>query len=136
MKFAKWFFPPDDVLLAISPAQKEGRRVGVKYKGAIKEFLEGGVDTLFAVVAEEPFLHNNRVAKEMLIRDIMALVDDAESYRSIVKLAREAGVPLVNPVTTDTADNETIDLLRASLNPMFKKDLAKVDAEYDKMVKP
>ena len=81
----------------VSIGMREGTRVGRKYQGAIKDFLEGHVDTLFSVVAEEPFLHNNRVAKEMLIRALMDHVDDSQAYRSIVKLAKDAGVPLINP---------------------------------------
>ena len=87
----------------------EQREAAIKsyagYKQAIRDFLEGGVDELFSCVRNDSLLTTNfgisGQAKEILRKAIRQQQSDAEAYRDLVKLARDAGVPLFSMVTGD-----------------------------------
>lgn len=98
------------------------------YRQAIREFMAGGVDELFAFVSNNPVLVTNlgisTTAKEMLRRALHQQQSDAEAYRGIVSLARGAGVPLFSMVTGDRRNG-----VRAEFN-------AGVDTNIDLRTQP
>lgn len=75
--------------------------LAIGYKQVIRDFLGGGVDELFSFVQDNPKLVTHPSirgrAKEMLRKAIRQQQADAEAFRGLVKMAREAGVPLFNP---------------------------------------
>lgn len=79
--------------------REEGIKLILGYRQVIRDFMEGGVDELFSFVQDNPTLITRPgicgQSKEMLRRAIRQQQADAEAYRAVVRLAKEAGVPLI-----------------------------------------
>ena len=82
-------------------ARDEAYKLATDYKQVIREFLGGGVDELFSFLQSNSQMVSNHYisagAKEVLRRALSQQHADAVAYQEIVRLAREAGVPLFYP---------------------------------------
>ena len=89
----------------MNTVREETYKLATDYKQVIREFLGGGVDQLFSFVQGNPHLVTNSCisssAKEMLRKALRQQHVDAVAYQSIVRAAREAGVPLFYPPKED-----------------------------------
>lgn len=91
----------------MSNVREETIKLAHDYKQVIRDFLGGGVDELFSFVQNNPKIITHpfisMTAKEMLHRALRQQQADAEAYHAVVRLAKEAGVPLIAPTDIEKA---------------------------------